>query len=362
MSSTCERPRIAVVVSGWPRLSEVFALNELRALRRAGMLAAVFATKAGETGLRQPASAELDDLVEVLPDGDADAQGAVVAQRLAGTGVVAVHGYFAHHPAAVAQAAARRLGVRSGFSAHALDVRKVPARELAAQAEQAAVVVCCNPDAAADLEAAGASPVLVRHGVDLGAFPAAPPPNGAPVHLLAVGRFVEKKGFDVLIDAMSLLDRPAVLDILGDGPLRPALEDRVAAHGLAGHVRLPGRCTHASLAARYAESDVVVVPSVVDRAGDRDGLPNVVLEAMAVGRPVVASDVAAISSGVDDGVTGLLVPARDPAKLALALADLIDDPERRHAMGRAARTAVEQHFDLDRCTTELCRTLERHYG
>src|ERR1700755_1777525 len=99
---------------------------------------------------------------------------------------------------------------------------------------------------------------------------------------------------------MSQIERPAVLDILADGPLRPELEAQVTALGLTGRVRLPGRCTHSSLAARYAAADVVVVPSVVDRDGDRDGLPNVVPEAMAVGRPVVASDVAAISSGVDD--------------------------------------------------------------
>ena len=351
-----------MVVSGWPRLSEVFALNELRALHRAGMLAAVFATKPGESGLRQPATAELDDLVEVLPAGDADVQGAAVARRLAGTGVAAAHGYFAHHPAAVARAAARRLGVRFGFSAHALDVRKVPAHELAARAAKAAVVVCCNPDAGADLEAAGVTPVAQRHGVDLTAFPHAAPSDRPVAALLAVGRFVEKKGFDVLVDAMALLPGDATLDILGDGPLRPAVEAQVAAHGLGGRVRLPGRCTHAGLAARYADADVVVVPSVVDGAGDRDGLPNVVLEAMAVGRPVVASDVAAISSGVRDGVTGLLEPARDPAKLALALTELIDDRDRRHALGRAGREAAEQHFDLDRCTAALCATLEQHYA
>src|SRR5215213_6011652 len=111
MSSISEarpaRPlRLAVVVSGWPRVSETFAVNELLALQRAGMLTAVFATKAGDPTLRQPGCGELAPLVEVLPPGDARAQGAIVARRLAGQGVAAVHGYFAHQPAAVAAEAA----------------------------------------------------------------------------------------------------------------------------------------------------------------------------------------------------------------------------------------------------------------
>jgi glycosyltransferase involved in cell wall biosynthesis len=351
-----------VVVSGWPRISEVFAVNELVALHRAGMLAAVFATKAGECGLRQPTGRELDALVHHLPDTDAAGQGAVVAERLAGTGVAAVHGYFAHRPAAVAMAAATRLGIRWGFSAHALDVRKVPREEMARLAAGASVVVCCNPDAAADLRAAGVRPALVRHGVDLTRFATDPPPGGGVVRLLAVGRFVEKKGFAVLVEAMALLDRRCRLRIVGDGVLRPELEALIAARGLDDRVELVGRRTHATLPAEYAAADIVVVPSVVDAAGDRDGLPNVVLEAMASARPVVASDVAAIGTAVLHGATGLLVPPRDPARLAAALAELIDDPPRRSYLGRAGRIAVAPLFDLDRCTAELCTTLERHYG
>jgi glycosyltransferase involved in cell wall biosynthesis len=351
-----------VVVSGWPRVSEVFALNELLALHRAGMLAAVLATKPGDTDLRHPATAELDPLVHVLPDGDVTAQAAAAATLLAGPGVTAVHGYFAHRPAAVAAVAARQLGVRFGFSAHALDVRRVPAAELTRLAAEASVVVCCNPDAAGDLEAAGVSSTLVRHGVDLAAFPAESAPAGPPTTLLAVGRFVPKKGFAVLVEAMAMLPSRYRLRIVGDGALRAELTASIAAKGLGERIELAGRCTHDRLPAHYAAADVVVVPSVVDSAGDRDGLPNVVLEAMASARPVVASDVAAIATAVRDGVTGVLVPAGDPAKLAGALTELIDDEPRRRRLGRAGRALVESDFDLHRCTGRLCRTLERRYG
>jgi glycosyltransferase involved in cell wall biosynthesis len=353
---------LAVVLSGWPRISETFAVNELLALRRAGMLAAVFATKGGDGSLLQPGWSELDRLVHVLPDGDAETQGRIVAARLRGCGVAAVHGYFAHQPAAVAASAARRLGVPYGFSVHALDVRKVDGDVLAARAAGAAVVVSCNPDAAATIAATGTRPRLVRHGVDLDRFTPSSLPNGPTLSLLAVGRLVEKKGFEVLIDALRLLPRPVRLRVVGDGPGRAPLVRAVARHGLQPRVELLGRRSHTHLPALYSAADVVVVPSVVDRRGDRDGLPNVVLEAMASGRPVVASDVAAVATAVCDGVTGLLVPPGDAGALATALTVLADDATLRQRLGDAGRVEAECGFDLHRCGRELCRTLEQSYG
>lgn len=368
MSSSCEPeaatppPRVAVVLSGWPRVSETFALNELLALRRAGMLASVFATKPGDPSLRQPGSTELDALVEVLPAVDTAGQADIVAGRLAGTGVDAVHGYFAHQPAEVASLAAAHLGLPYGFSVHALDVRKVPPSVLAARAAGASVVVSCNPDAAASIAQLGTTPCLVRHGVDVGRFEATPLPDGDEWVVLGVGRLVEKKGFDVLVDALGRVDDPWRLRLVGDGPERSRLEDAASDLGVRDRVELLGRRTHAELPALYAAADVVAVPSVVDRNGDRDGLPNVVLEAMASARPVVASDVAAIGTAVCDGVNGLLVPPRDPAALARSLTALHDDRGLARRLGRAARADAESRFDLHRCADELCRTLERTYG
>lgn len=364
MSSTCEagRPRVAVVLSGWPRVSEVFAVNELLALDRAGMLAAVFATKHGEAGPQQPETGALALPVEVLPEGDVDEQADVIARRIGGTDVAAIHGYFAHHPTAVAAAAARQLGIPYGFSAHALDVRKVAQPALSERVRDAALVVCCNADADAGLRAAGATPRLLRHGVDLSRFPVTPAPGGSPLTLLSVGRLVEKKGFDVLLAAMEMLDRPYRLRIVGTGPLQETLQAGVQARGLADRVELVGRATHETLPAEYAAADIVVVPSVVDSRGDRDGLPNVVLEAMASGRPVVGTDVGAISTAVHDGVTGLVVAPCDPEQISHAVTQLIDDAGLRRRLGTAARRAVKSRFDLAECTTAFCRTLEHVYG
>lgn len=342
-------------------MSETFALNELLALRERGMLAAVFATKAGDPSLRQPGSDVLDPLVTVLPDLGADAQARIVADRLAAEDVHAVHGYFAHQPAEVAQLAAHRLGVPFGFSVHALDVRKVDASVLRARAAAAAVVVACNHDAAGTLVANGSAPVLLPHGVDTRRFEWRERSCGGDVRVLAVGRLVPKKGFDVLIDAFATLDRPAELRIVGDGPERTRLEARVARHGLAGVVGFDGRRTHDDLPALYAESDIVAVPSVVDLNGDRDGLPNVVLEAMASGCAIVASDVSAIGAAVRDGENGLLVPPNDPFALTAALGALIDSPHRRRQFGLSARATVETEYGLAECAARFCDALEGHY-
>ncbi len=298
----------------------------------------------------------------MLAPGSVQSQATTIAERLDGRAVSAVHGYFAHQPAAVAAAVSRLTDLPYGFSAHALDARKTPTRDLERRSEEAAVVVACNHDVAAEITAVGRRPVLVRHGVDLSRFSPTDPTDQRPVRLLAVGRLVEKKGFDVLLDAVARIEGDVRLDLVGDGVLRDELAAQVDRLGLAGRVRLLGRLTHATLPALYAAADLVVVPSVVDRAGDRDGLPNVVLEAMASARPVVATTVAAIATAVRDQVTGVLVPPRDPAALAAAITGLVTDPARRTVLGRAGRRVAEQEFGLAQCGAELCRVLEQAYG
>jgi glycosyltransferase involved in cell wall biosynthesis len=351
-----------MLMSGFPRRSETFALNELLALDRAGCLEAVFATKPGDPGPPHPGAERLMQKVRYLAPGSAAEQAAEVVEQIGDAPVSAVHGYFAHVPTEVAAKAARRLGVPYGFSVHAVDARKVTRSDLADRARDAACVIACNPDVAGDLRRAGAPVHLIPHGVDLERFTPTPPPNGEVLSLLAVGRLVPKKGFPVLIEAASRLLAPFCLRIVGDGPDREALERQIAAAGLEDRVRLVGPRTHDDLPAEYASADIVVVPSVMDATGDRDGLPNVVLEAMSSGRPVIASDVGAVSSAVVDRRTGVLVPPGDAGALAGALEYLVDQPECRERLGREARARVERDFELHSCTTRLRHFLETVYA
>ncbi len=357
---------IVMITSGFPRLSETFALNELLALEARGLLAAIFATKPGDGAGMQPGGEHLLGRVQVLPvDGPAQQAAAVVA-RLGGRAVRGVHGYFAHTPAAVAALVAQRLGVPYSFSVHARDARKVAPAELGARARGAACVIACNHDVARDLSDSGAQVHVIPHGVDLRRFHPRPFPladlRAEPLRLLAVGRLVPKKGFDVLIAAAARLSFPFRLEIVGDGPERGRLAALIAEAGLADRVLLRGATTHAALPATYAGAHVVVVPSVVDRMGDRDGLPNVLLEALASGRPVVATDAGAISSAITCGQTGILAPPGDPAALAAALETLARRPALRERLAHGGRKHVEATFALERCTRRLQQLLESVYA
>jgi len=353
--------RIAVVMSGFPRRSETFALGELLALEERGVLDSIFATKPGEAGLAQPGCERLLGKVQMLPGGDAARQAAFVAERLSGGRVVGVHGYFAHTPAEVAARAARLLGVPYGFSTHARDARKVEPRVLAERAGGAACVVACNTDVAEEIMRGGGAVHLLPHGVDLRRFRPRPPKGSEELRLLAVGRLVEKKGFHVLVAAAARLDFPFRLRIVGDGPEREHLSEMIEEHGLAGRVTLEGPLTHAELPEAYAGSDAVVVPSVQDSSGDRDGLPNVVLEAMACARAVVASDISAVGCAVGDGETGLLVPPGDACALASALRRLADAPALRERLGRGGRARVERDYEVGRCTERFSQLLTSVY-
>lgn len=354
--------RIAVVTSGFPRRSETFALNELVGLEQAGLLAAAFATKPGDGLPPHPDAARLRTPVHVLPAGSAEAQGEAVAAMLRDKDVDAVHGYFAHTPAAVAAAAARSLGVRHGFSVHARDARKPSRTQLARQTEEATCVIACNEDVARELPGANGRLHLVPHGVDLERFRPSKPPSGAVARVLAVGRLVEKKGFDVFVEAAGLVTTPLLARIIGDGPERQRLQERIDCAQLEARVVLDGGRTHDELAREYAESDLVVVPSVEDHTGDRDGLPNVVLEAMGSARAVVATRLGAIPSAIEHATTGWLVAPNDPVALAKAIDLLLRDPALRERIGHAGRLKAEREFALPDCTRRLRDVLERAYG
>jgi glycosyltransferase involved in cell wall biosynthesis len=352
-----------VVTSGFPRRSETFLLNELIAMKRWGMLTAVFATKPGDGAPLHPGAEAIRPLVRVLPAGSPGEQGRRIAHELnGGAGSVSgVHGYFAHEPAAVASVAASLLGVPMGFSAHARDVRKVSRARLAELGAKASCVIACNSDVAAELDGI-AAPRVVSHGVDLDRFRPAPRPRRDHTVVLAVGRLVPKKGFDVLIDAAARVRAPVLVRIVGDGPERSRLAQQIEERGVQDRVELAGPATHADLPGWYRTADMVVVPSVVDDIGDRDGLPNVVLEAMACGLTIVGSDVGALGDGVVHGETGLLVPPGDARALAAAVEALAVDPVRRMGLGRNGRATAVRRFELTRCTERLRRVLEEAYA
>jgi glycosyltransferase involved in cell wall biosynthesis len=354
--------KIVMVLSGFPRRSETFALNEIWALEQRGALAAIFATKAGEPVATQPASKALLSRVHVLAEGDSARQAGEMIRLLNGTPVSGIHGYFAHAPAEIAEQAARQLGTPFGFSVHAKDARKVPPAVLSARARKAACVIACNGDVACELRNSGANVHLVPHGVELERFVPQPFPEMRVLQLLAVGRLVEKKGFHVLIEAAARLRAPFQLNIVGEGPEEERLRGLIQIHSLESKVRLCGPKTHEDLPEVYSQAHVLVAPSIVDQTGDRDGLPNVVLEAMACGRPVIASDVGAIASAVIHDETGLLTQAGNAASLASAIELLAERHFMLEQLGMRARERAQREYDVRRCTEHFHNLLRSAYA
>jgi glycosyltransferase involved in cell wall biosynthesis len=202
---------------------------------------------------------------------------------------------------------------------------------------------------------------IVTHynGVDVGRFrPGAEQREEGLI--LHVANLVTKKGTAQLIEAFADVKREvsaARLTILGGGPLEGALRRQAAGLGLAGSIHFAGHLGRDEVAAWMRRACVLAVPSTTGASGDAEGLPNVVVEAAASGLPVVATNHAGIPEAVADGVTGLLVPERDSAALAQALAALLRGPDRRNRMADAARRRAVAKFDAAR----QMERLESHY-
>lgn len=354
-----ELPHIAVVVSGFPRQSETFALRDLLALEAAGMLEAVFATKPGDGQPAQPGVERIAHRLVELPPGEPALQAAEVERRLARSGVAGIHGYFAHVPAEVAELAAKRLGIHFGFSAHARDLRKVPPEVLRERGRRACCLITCNDDAACDLRSLDLEPAQISHGVDTERFSPDPtPPRQArartgALRALAVGRLVRKKGFDVLIRALAQADSRVELAVVGTGPEHHRLQVLAETLGVTDQIEWLGTKTHAELPDLYRACDVVLVPSVVDPEGDRDGLPNVILEALASGRPVIASDLTGIRPAIKDGENGLLVERGNVDELRAALDRLASQPALAATLGRQARRSAEDNWSAGACAEKF---------
>ncbi|MFO7898066.1 MAG: glycosyltransferase [Planctomycetota bacterium] len=273
-----------------------------------------------------------------------------VARDVEGRAIEHVHAHFATKPAAVGLMVAAMTGLPFTLSAHARDVF-VDGVALAQKVGAARRVAVCSRAARDALEeripaALHGRLQVVRHGLDASRFEfAADRPVHEPVRVLAAGRFVEKKGFDVLIDAMVELDDCAC-ELAGSGPLEGSLRRQVDRLGLADRVTFPGWLPPDEVRERMVNSDVLVVPSRVARDGDRDGVPNVLLEAAAVGLPIVACDAGGIDEFVHNAETGRLVPPTDPELVAGAVRSVLSTPETTRRFARAARKKLENEYDL----------------
>nr|WP_240476773.1 glycosyltransferase [Geminicoccus roseus] len=270
-----------------------------------------------------------------------------------------LYAHFLHTPASVARYAALMHELPFAISAHAKDIWTTPAWEKAEKLAGAAFCATCTRIGAVHLQdlAPPGRVHLIHHGVDRARFqaPAHRPARDGhdpadPVRILCIARAVPKKGLFLLLDALALLPDGLHwrLDHIGGGPLLERLRSRAAELGLAGRIAWLGPQPAETVRPAYRQADLFVLPVRVAEDGDKDGLPNVVVEAAASGLPIVSTDAASVGELVTDGESGRLVPPDDAAALAAAMAQLLQDPARRGEFAREAHAKVAIGFDSGR--------------
>ncbi|NJN20868.1 MAG: glycosyltransferase family 4 protein [Leptolyngbya sp. RL_3_1] len=303
-------------------------------------------------------------------------QGYYLATQLQVLNISHLHVHFANVPTATAEIAHQLSGIPYSITAHAKDIYLSDPTALDRRIARAEFVLTCTDYNRRHLESISTSktPIyLSYHGIDLHRFrPEAPQFLGqssrdrlsqapategatlarqAPLKILSVGRFCEKKGLNYLLDACHHLQQSGIAfhcRLVGYGPLQAQLEAQIQAQGLTDAVTLVGQLTQDQVIQEYRQADVFVLPCQVTADGDRDGIPNVLLEAMAVGLPVISTAISGITELVQSGENGLLVPEKDPGAIAAALTQLAQDPGLRQQLGTVGSGTVHKKFTLGR--------------
>ena len=383
---------IAYVLKRYPRFSETFVVNEILAHEKAGAKISIFALRPPADTHFQPSIARVrapvtylqsmgvraDDFWKRLEpqlmgdrlqalvgavdcDGTEVFQALQLAQALRDCGADHIHAHFATGAATVARLAAGITGIPYSLTAHAKDIYHECVNPLGlgqklADADTVITVSDYNKWHLDNEYPACAEKICrVYNGLPLDEFPFSPSANRPPI-ILAIGRLVEKKGFADLIAACSILSQLDVefrCDLIGGGDFEAPLQRQIATLGLESRVRMLGPQPSDAVVAALQRAAVLAVPCVTALSGDRDGLPTVLLEAMALGTPCVATDVTGIPEVVRDGETGLLVPEQNPERLASALCRLLTDRHLAQQLALRGRRLVEQEFDVHRNTAVL---------
>ncbi len=380
-------PKVGYVMKRYPRFSETFIVNEILAHEAAGYPVGIFALRPDEETHFQDILGRVKAPVVRIPDkiknteefwqllnsararlpkawdalatmdgaaGNDVAQAVLLALACKKQGIGHLHAHFGTVATTVARLAARLAGIGYSFTAHAKDIYfdYEESIDLDVKLRDATHVVTVSDYNLRYLRhrfRGDASRVTrLYNGLDLDrfAFHEQDNPDGA---ILAVGRLVEKKGFHILIEAIRVMreeGRAVRCRIVGGGEEAANLSAQVAASGLQDAVELMGPRPQAEVMAMMREAAVFACPCVVGRNGNRDGLPTVLLEAMALGTAVVATDVTGIPELVRDGQTGLCVAEGDPVALAQGLSRLMDDANLRRRLAKAGREAIERDFDI----------------
>jgi len=407
--------KIIVLLKGYPRLSETFIAQELLGLEKAGLQLVLVSLRRPTDKKRHAVHDEIQAPVHYLPEYlhqepirvlralfasrklpgfrtafaqfRSDLRRDFTRNRFRRFGQAAVlvnewpedggwlHAHFIHTPASVAAYASQILDIPWSVSAHAKDIWTSKDWELSSKLASARWAVTCTRTGFEHLQSLGPDDVshihLSYHGLDLDRFPhfdgLRPPRDGSssddPVTMISVGRAVEKKGYDVLLNALARLPSDLHWRFVhaGDGGERPKLRKLAHDLGIDSKITWLGAVNQKDVLQAYRTADIFALACRITSDGDRDGLPNVLVEAASQRLTCVATDISGIPELFKDNENGLLVPSEDPQALAEALERAIRDPELRNRLGQAAEQKVRGSFDYHSSVGQLKALFENEW-
>lgn len=398
--------RLAVVLKGYPRLSETFIAQEIEGLEKAGAELNLISLRHPTDPYRHPVHERIKAPVNYLPEYLYQEPGRVLRawlkvrrlpgyrrayqvwrQDLArdrtsnrvrrfgqamvmaaelGTDQDLIYAHFIHTPCSVARYAAIMTGQEFAISAHAKDIYTSPDWELSEKLDDAKWTVTCTAGNVSHLRERSEQPEkvhLVYHGLDLAEMPKSDAAEGAgPLRLMTVGRAVKKKGLDTILEALAQL--PADIDWhwdhVGGGDELADLKSLGTKLGLDDRITWHGPKPRAEIVKLYQVADLFLLASRITGSGDRDGLPNVLMEAASQGVPALGTNVGAIPEFITDGETGRLVEPNDPAAFAQVITELARDPAAREEMGAKVLRHLETAFTFDHCLSPLLELMQEY--
>jgi glycosyltransferase involved in cell wall biosynthesis len=392
-------PALGMLLKGYPRISETFISNEIALLESLGFNIHLLSMRKGRENFTHESVKRIRARVDYLPETllvplprflyhniqlalkkpriyiaalrtafrrflrtrksatlkHLFQAGYLVHKILPGSKVIHLHAHFAHSPTSVAMFASQLSGLSFSFTAHAKDIYTSDPRQLREKISLAKFVVTCTEYNRRHLKALSQGlPVSIHriyHGIDTELFAAKENSHlapRAPYQILTIARIIAKKGLPTVYRAIKLLCDQGILlnhTLIGDGENRQKIEALIRSLGLSSIARVLGTQPHDVVLDHFRQSDLFVLGCEVAPNGDRDGIPNVCLESMAAGVPVVVTDVSAIPELVENEKTGLLVPPSQPEMLAEAMLRMLTDASIRRQVIPAAQQRVEHDFN-----------------
>lgn len=294
---------------------------------------------------------------------------AVIAADLLKWNTAHIHAHYAHRPAEMALRVSGFTGIPFSFTAHAKDLFLTRRSKVARLVKRASFTLTCTKDGEKYLKSIVPERYQRRiyclyHGLPLERFCAggADKPAGSRPVILSAGRFIDKKGFDILLSALAEIKKRGIgfrCILAGDGPLADEIKNKAAVLELTREVEFPGFISEWTLMQLYDQADVFALACRESADGNKDGIPNVILEAMAFGLPVVSTRIGGIPEVVRSGENGCLLEPEKPQVMADALEYLLLNKNIRNGMGRRGRKLVANNFDIFKNSEKLFRLFLR---